>query len=343
MFVSIKKNIVLVATFLICLSGVALWWSNTRVLNGSGAPERGLYACNPLEIKRVKLVRQGRLHPETITMQKVSDPIPGASEAVQWLRASWEITEPDLGEADTGLVHRIVAGFCNLPRAQRVKKDGRPAFGKPRLELYLYAGTEEDSRSVAAFIFGQTLKQQRQVMARFSADEAASQLLTVPLGLYQTLNMPRPTYRNRKVLRMSLDSIHKVALEREQEKIELVREGADWTVHVNGEVLGRGNASARRFVNRLGTLRALSVVKAGMLPEECSQKVDASVKVRIEGVGNRQEWIRFSEPQQIIADRTAEKLLVCGSARTSLFGVHKDMWQYLAVRGDDLVHKTVKQ
>lgn len=337
-----KRLHVLILTILVCLIFVGAWlWKSAREEQGADA-HRLPPECRAKEVREVKIRVAHAESGETDTSARIvrmDSPDPDLPEAVTSSAAVWEVVEPQLGEADALFMQRITGGLCYLPTARRIKNPDFRALGldRPQAEVTFHLpGTKTPDWN---FQFGAPLPERRVAMRIARGNEPAL-TYSVPENFFRLLTSPTERLRNRRVLRMPLDRIDAVKVRAEgKERFVIERAGADWRLLRDGAEVRVSSDSLVKFVNRLGTLRALDVVEKEVAPDDCRQIADA-VEVEFEAMNKKTETLYFGRPADPSGEKR-ERMLACGTERKSLFGVHRDLWRYLNV--DVAVFKQSKQ
>ena len=321
---------------LLCLISVGGWIWRSGVTARESEQYRIPPACVSQDVRELTVevahAESGGASPDSVRLVRTDTPDPDLPEAAVNLRASWEITEPNLGEADALFAQRIIGDLCYLPTAQRIERPDLSALGleNPRAQVKL----EIDSlgpqpKVIWKFQFGSALPDRR-VSLRIERAGEPSLTYSIPDKFFQLLTVPADRFRNRRVLHMPLDRIDAVKVIADgRERFQLERAGADWRLLAGGKELPASTDAIVSFVNRLGTLRALEVLESRVSAEDC-RKQAAAFELRFEGMDRSQETVRFGRPRDPSGENR-ERILACGSARRSLFGVHRDLWKYLNV------------
>ncbi len=245
------------------------------------------------------------------------------------LSAAWEFIEPDLGEADAQVLQRLVGSICSLPLGRAIPSRDKKKLGldNPRIKGSLQKPQPDDLPQVWHFQVGGKYTS-RTVAIFLKKNDGSSAVYEAPLGLEKLLQSNTQRFLNRRVMRMPLGNVNYVNVQFAKRKgFTLERGSLDWKMLVEGETVAAPSDEIRRFVNRLGTLRALDILKKSVTEKKCRKLADAAI-VQIEGIGNHKETLYFSEPQDL-ANKKRKRMLTCNSQRKSLLGVHKDMWMYL--------------
>ena len=338
----LKKLIILVGMFTLCLGLGYLGFSErkpeptTSILSWDKPP-----VCDPNQIREFKLTRFfAQEEREEIIFKRTDPERVGSSETAQRIRTQWSIAQPNYGEAETSMAQRIVSSVCDMPRAVRIKSPNFTKLGlvDPLIEVSFTIPSEEEEYFVNwRYSFGKELPGKKMSMM-FSADNVRTMAFTVPRNLKRFLSPPSKSFRNRRVMQMPLDTVDFMRVSMEgKERFTLERAGSEWKIIVNQEEMGTANKTASQFVNRLGTLRAMDILDSNLDSDKCG-RLNHIFAIDVEGVGNRKERILFAKPKELVG-RKRIRILACSSRRTTLFGVHSDMWNYLAVDVNSLKRK----
>lgn len=327
--------------FLLCFVAAAVWTRMRASSRTDAAANRPpLLDCRGMRVSSLLITRRNSTsEPETLAFERIDTAAPGLSEDAASLNAVWSFSPPNKaarGEADAGLLMRLSNALCDLyeygtEQTQDLSLHGLDA---PPVEVTVQGKSAEGEDLTFKLRYSAKNSGRMALMAVERSGVWA--VYTVPAKIRALYALPADAYWNRRVMRMLLDNIQLARLNLGgRDVFTLERNGADWHVVVNGADKGVSESEGERYVNRIGTLRALEILKHDFPPAECAGPRFAAA-VSLEGVGGRKEVLRFSR-QQRLAEARGARLLACSSERRTLFSVHADMWKYLDKRAADFL------
>lgn len=319
-----RKILSLLALFIAFYLGAHFYirWKNTvhdDVTKISRAVE-----CQPNDFRALTLVQADGNKREEIRLERVDSPTGGLPSAVALAQWQWKIASPLAGEADAVLIRRIAATICELYDPIPVREtDFQPETATRRLArevsaVLVSSGQEKKIK----FEFGAW--QDRQTVVRYTNESQKVRTLKIPDRFLQVTSVPPEEFRNLRVMRLDGDNVQRAVLRIDgKERFTLERAGADWSVLIAGKEKGQGSEEADRFVNRLSTLKALSVEEEGFSREACA-KMPAKAVISFLGVADKDEELRFQYGAQ--GDLTG-----CSTRGTQKFRVHRDLVKYVDI------------
>ncbi len=274
--------------------------------------------CVPHDIRSFTLMRLKSEGEERQIVFRRTDPVlRGVSESVKKLRAKWAIEMPITAEADANLVQRIVSSLCYIPRAFALRAGDASIPNNFPLRMEFFWADKGPPENWQ-FAFSNAPKSRRVVMRLRKGTEEL--FFSVPDFFMRLVGSQLLAYQNRRVMSAILDSVEVVTLKNKgQLKFTLERNGAEWLLIQEGKKNKLANESARKFVNRMATLRAVSVLQPNR-ERDCSVNgSDYSIEVKGRYI-----------PDELITFRM-EKSTACSSKRLETFSIHKDIENYLSV------------
>lgn len=328
------RKLLFLLVLAIAASGVGVWQSGLISFeNGPNLHADLPPKCKAHEIRAFTLTRPGgTTGQEAIVFKRVDPELSGVSNTVKSLRAKWEMLSPKPSEADSKLVQRIVSSICYIPRAFAL-----PASEEIEDEHFPFRigftwndrGRDEEWE----FAFGDQVSDRRVVMRLRIGDEEG--YFSVPDYFMRITKTDILAFQNRRVMNTPLDSVDSLTVkEKGKEPFTLERNGSDWLLLRGKSSVVVESQRARKFVNRLATMRALSVLDTDFNEEEC-QEYDRKFEVKVQGRGQPDETIAFNMRES----RKDLKVSACSSGRNSLFSVHSDVEKYLSASPKEFIRQ----
>jgi hypothetical protein len=278
-----------------------------------------LIDCEPNQVRGIRVQQGESGKDEVLKFTRVDTPEAGVPPAEQLARAIWRSDTGNGAEADVSVLNHLASLACEIydpipKRAGDFKSEEKPSWRARSIEFTLGAGEKSEAHTVE---FG-PVGSDRQNLIRYRS-AGTQQVAEISPQLLELASQPPQKFLSSRVLRMTADDIQTVAASYGgKEKFTLERVGSDWRMLVKGKA-SKGREDPDRFVNRLATLRALTV-RPGQA-ENCG-KGPSKVEFRLRGLGGKEELVAFDYGK-------SGSVTACSSARDALFGVHRDMLKYL--------------
>ena len=327
---TLRSLVVLLVIFVAFYLGAHYWIRWRHTVTNDVAKISRLVECEPNELRLLEIQQSAEGKARELKFERVDQPEAGIPAVTQFGRSEWKFVSPLQGEADATILRRIASTLCELydPIPLRAEDfQGNPPDGSRRL-LAGFAGVG-GFRSLQ-FEFG-PLTANRSSVIRF-LDGKNQRVLRVPLALFQESSLPPEAYQNLRVMRMEGDNVQVISLSIDgKERFSLERNGADGAVMVGGKVKGAGSDEARRFLNRLASLRGLGVEDPAYSSADC-QKGKARAVVSFRGVAGKEEALRFDYGK-------GGMIMACSTGRSSKYRVHRDLLQYLDLSAKSVTAK----
>lgn len=276
-----------------------------------------LVDCDANKVRALKIAPPEAIEKyESSEFTRVDKAAEGVPAAAQLAASEWRITKPVSGEADGPTLVRIASMFCDLYDPAHVSPE---EFKHPAAKLTV----EVEGQGEHVLWMGPATSD-RMVVSRHRAPDGTEQTVKIPPNLLQVTSLKPAEYLNLRVLRMSADNVNSVSVfEGEREKFKLERQGDGWRVLSAGKDMGAGSEEARKFVNRLSTLKAVKADEKALSPTHC-ERGTSRMSVELVGVGDRKEALYFQYSKNKKGPVSA-----CNTARDALFTVHQDFIPYL--------------
>lgn len=332
-----------VITVLVCLA--LLVWALLPVKEEKSTD---LYAtppvCSNQDVKEISIARASSVGTDGIVrLLRVDVANPDTPDAVSLLRAEWNISTPDLGEADPLFVQRIVGELCFQPLAQRI---GVPdpvqlKLTDPVISAELrFLPPGKSSPETWVFRFGAALPQQR-VALQLIRNGENNFFYSVPDSAFQLLSTPAERFRNRRLVKLPIEHIERVQVSFAGKAAYSAERGnGSWRIFEEGKEIGISSQEFLKFMNRLTTLRAMEIEAKEVTMERC-QELAGAIQIDLEGADRSVEHLHFGKPEDSSGENRM-RMYACNSARKALFRIHKDMWIYLNEKIDAYVDRYSK-
>jgi hypothetical protein len=325
-----KKLIYLVTVFVVALLSGYFWlqWKHQKVL-AERAPKAFL-TCNKYDISQIELLRRENGGGKRYLFERTDHPKAGLTPETAALSAEWQLTVPEVVEADASLAKMMVQAFCDLYSYQKVENTDLSALGlkEPAVEVVLSAAAskEKNWRVRLSNKVPQSANQKHLVYAAIPNGETWDVYL-VPPTARMIFFIPKERFNNRRLVKMQ---VHDVQLAKVffqgVERFSIERSGGDWQLISAGKNLGV-NEEAGKYINRISTLSAIELLANSGGEKYCTSKPkELEVEVQLVGVADRRETIRFSKPSM---QKGKTLMKACSHSRQAIFGVHPEMWKYL--------------
>lgn len=311
-----KKIGAFILIFFMAYAGGRAWmyWQDLRAR--SAPLSARLIECDPNDVRGIRILQKDG---KTLEFHRNDAPRPGVPTAALLAASQWQIQSNPVEEAEASILSRLSSIACDLynPTSAEGETFAASAGNAVTLELVLQ---REGNSSSHAIDFG-PYTADRQSLVRYRGP-SGGRLLHVTPKLLQLASLPAEEFKNLKVLRQGADQAMKATLfEGQKERFSLERNGAGWSIHAGGKLVGAGGEKASQYVNRLGTLRALSAKPAGGTKCEASPY---KIRIALEGIGGRAEDLYLDYGK-------AGNIRACDSARDTIFEVHRDLLKYVDV------------
>lgn len=327
-----RKLAILFLIFIACYMGTHYYikWKNRSFLDSEKTTK--LIDCLPNQVREFSLRQMESGKEKELKFIRIDKPEAGLTDSVQLSKAEWQWVSPLVGaEADSGLFNRLASMVCGIYEPIPTKQEEMgdlPATDLVAKEITFLWNKERGSKT-ATIRFGR-MSQNRKNIIELTFDGQKKYFQISP-ELMQVLSQEQKYFSNMRVMKVALDNIQAAEVERnKKENFHLERDGADWSIVVDGKKT-TGAAEAARFINRISTLRALEIINNNYPAEEC-EKNGGQVVVKIQALAGQQEKIYFNT-------KGGEYLEACNSARKSKFKIHKEMWKYLVTPLKELTKK----
>lgn len=283
------------------------------------------HQCDGFGVRQFQLTRSKEDTLEKIEFVRVDQTTPGAPASAVERKVRWQIQKPILGDADSVLAQRIVSSLCFIPRAESMAPDDAAIPEKFKASVEFFVRGDEAAEQWS-FAFGSEVRNRRVVMRLQKG--SSTHHFWVPAHYLQIVSAPLEMYQNRRLVNMTADSVQSFSLlEKGSEKFSLERNGSDWLLRQDGKTIKSVGDAGRKFVNRIATLRAVSVLDSNFLAAEC-EKLANDFTIKVEGIGQENiEKIAI----QVNRESEASNVTACSSDRRSLFALHADIQKYLAI------------
>jgi hypothetical protein len=325
-----KKLSLLVVIFLGFYLAAHLW---VRFQKQGGAPVEAsrLVNCIDNQVRGITIDSKEGDQPVHMVFQRTDQQQAGVPPAAQMAFSEWQYVEPYKGiEADASALVRMASVLCDIYNPSAVPSGeelGAPTGPVTAVEFKLSMPAGEEIHHLT---FGKTTAD-RNLNVEYKGPSGAVRMVRLPAKLPQLAAVPAKDFRNLRVLRMPADLAEVVSLfdGKGNERFSLERAGSGWAVKTAGRTAGVGNDDAEKFVNRLGSLRALDTEPraAGPCPESPKK-----LELRLKGLANREETISIDYGKD-------GPLRICNSARPAYFTVHRDLLPFLDVKPESLAVK----
>jgi hypothetical protein len=313
-----RKIFTILLIFVCFYLGAHYWirWRN-RVTDDVTKISR-LVNCEANDVRGIQIVRPKNKNgkEQTLAFDRADQPKEGVPAAAQMLFAEWKFLPPDHGEADAVVLNRLASMFCELYDPIPVRdEEFKPAAAAEKI-VYRLANGESH-----AIQFGQ-VGSDRLELIRYQDPAGAEKTFKIDPKMLQLSTLDKGEYLNMRVMRMNADNVNVVSVyQGNREKFTLERTGDGWRVMVGGNEVGPGSEEARKFVNRLTTLKALKADEESLSPAQC-ERAQSRMSAEVQGVGDRKEAVFFQY-------KKTGPITVCDTARDALFTVHRDFIPYL--------------
>jgi len=311
-----RKIAVFLFSFMLAY-GVGRAWMYAMKMNAKPAPTSArLIDCDPNQVRGIRLLRKDGT---TLEFHRLDQPRAGVPSTVQLSSSQWRMMGSPEVEAEASILARLASMACDLynPHPAEGEKFTESAGAAKGLELVMQ---KDDVSTVHALDFG-PIAADRQALVRYRGAGEPVQVHVTP-KLLELSSLPIAEYRNLKVLRLNGDQVMMASvLDGKKERFTLERDGAGWSIHQMEKKVSDGGEKANQYVNRLGTLRALSAKPAE--GAKCEAR-PFKVRIRLTGVGGRDEDLYLDYDQ-------AGPIRACDTARDSFFEVHRDLLKYVDV------------
>lgn len=319
----LRRVLTLLVIFVAFYMGAHYWirWRNT--VTDDVTKISRLVECEPNGMRRLKLVREVGGKAEELRFERVDQPEPGLTPAMQFARSEWKYVSPFEGEADPVALRRVASVICELYDPVPMRKEdaqGGPGADGARALTASFSGP--GGALDVAFEFGPLSGGGRSSAIRFQGG-GSERTVGIPSQLFQAASLAPEAYRNYRVMRVEGDNVQVVSLAVDgKERFSLERNGADWSVLAGGKQRP-GSEAAGRFLNRLASLRAIGIEDPAYSPERCAQDKARAV-VGLRAVAGREETLRFSYGK-------TGNMVACSTDRSTKFLVHRDLLKFLDV------------
>lgn len=292
-----------------------------------------LIDCEQNQVRSIRVSQKNKSGKETIlSFERTDQPAAGLPVAAQLAGAEWAYKSPLSGEADASILNRIAAKICEQyePIPIRAEDVGEPtASGDKSFAIKLEFQLTGDAQT-RALRFG-AIASDRQSMAEYTENNK-SRFVKIAPELFNITSLPPADFLNLRVMKMNLDNIQRAAFFFDgKEKFILERAGADWTILSDSKFRGAASENAIKYVNRIGTLRAVGILSSEYTREQCAAGKHA-IRVELSGVGERSEILQFD-----VVKNKEKYLSACSTERKALFRVHQDLLNYLLVPMKELI------
>lgn len=302
-----SKIVFLGIVFLAALAS-GIFWSKSGVKHREKVAAQ-LLDCDPNDVRKIELTESNR---GQIILERTDAAADQAFKSQVTDLIQWQMREPRRVEADAGKVSKLVGMLCHTYNPEKISDQEKQGVSFNGTTVRIWEKADEQPVELQ---FSPKVVQRRGYV-RVGDSGAAYR---VSEALFRVVSVPADFLENRKIARIVPSNVLRLRVwAKEKEAISMERNDDGWLLKRGEKILGNGSEEAERYVNRIVTLNALSLVAEHTV---CQKAPD--FRLELGGVSGRKEELKFFFYK--------DGMLGCNSDRSDTFLVHRDFAKYLSI------------